>query len=93
MGTIQDMQSTGGAIQVFDTTVMSTVLSNILELQNLTLYPQTTPQTAGTPEWGNLQQYLAWAEQIEGRQYWNGIDVIESASYTMPLRQALEELF
>ena len=87
VGTIWDISESGGALQISNTTVLSTILSNTLELQNLTLYPQGNATT-----WLTLQQYIAFKERA-GTLYWNGIDVIESASYTKPLRQALEELF
>ena len=91
VGTIANTDKREGAsLQDVNTTVMSTVLSNTIELQSLTLYPQIT----ATALFLNLQQYLAYTAQIPGEfQMWNGINVIDSESYTMPLHQALEELF
>ena len=90
VGTISDFlnsSETGIVLQSSNTTVLSTVLANTLELYNLTLYPRPTSKG-----FQSLQQYLSFNASNNYRE-WNGIDVIDSASYTTPLRQALEDLF
>ena len=94
VGIIKDIPDTGSALQNINMTVISTVLSNTLELQNLTLDPQVTPRIAKTKPFLTLQQYLGYIRQNPGeKEMWNRVNIIKSASYTMPLRQALEELF
>jgi hypothetical protein len=83
VGSIADSQNSHGAILDINTTVMSTVLSDTIELHNLTLYPQAIN---GRPE--TLQQEVA----IDPTD-WNGISALDSATSTLLLRQALENLF
>lgn len=83
VGAIRGTFNLSGIIEPFNTTVMSTILSDTAELHSITAMTDT-----GVP--GNLAQLLSQSANSSG---WKGSSILDTPSNRLPLRQAMEDLF
>lgn len=83
VGSISNSRGSLGAIVATNTSVMSTVLGDTEELNFLNSYPQPLKGLGLT-----LQQNVA-----TDPNNWNGLDVVDDTSSSIPIREALETLF
>lgn len=80
VGTITNNNEEFGTVFTSNTSIMSTVLSETVELEFLSKYAASAR--------GSLAQSI-----LEYKSIYPGISASDTASYNLPLRQALEDLF
>jgi hypothetical protein len=86
VGTIWNSDDTWGLPVSSSTSVMSTVLGETKELAWLNNYPEKVAYLDAT-----LQQTIS--DPTEGKEMWNGVDVVDDLESGTPLKDALEALF